>query len=659
MPCIISITPAFASNVLPSGGQVLFGKASITPVGNNMVIFSESGKNVITWDSFSVGTENAVMFDDKKYLNIVKGSSPSIIEGKITATRPSGSFFLVNPNGITLSRTGYISAENVVLSTSKVTESAINGFIDTGSFVTSGKGMGKVKLIGKVSANNLTVDGSQVIIRDISDITRSLNDDSSTPLTNEEQERLIINSSTNRIDIGGKLGVDLEKSYGFTASKGIVSHLGQTAVSTKDEFLDIKNNPDGSYFITNDISLGDIAAPVIKNGAFKGSIDGAFNSISYNLKDDTSAQYLGLFSVIDNAEISNLKIASSSISSKRPAATAYMGGLAGKISSSSLSNLEVHDLSLDFDYLGNEKINVGGLAGIIDAGSSVTALENTGAGFAEKTAALLKKYDNFNYGAIGGVLNSTLKTQGTIFSYGEAAPSDTDITSGLFGKNLTSQSFKQANFDKSVYVDFETGKSHKDFYAPFFIDGDLSFEYNRNKSYTYTDFTDNPYFKSSDYVDIAYSYEGEIKEPGSYFHDYSSKADGTVFYFVKDGALSGTARHSVNITFTPVPKTKDSGKGQTVLPSEKQSLHSIPEDIRHLSLNEEETNLREGQDFQRKTRYSRKNHISVLSFYSALKRNQPLFSESLLTSLNLDGAGSQKNTEYTLASNTKDPKKKS
>ncbi len=673
MSCLISISPAFASNVLPAGGQVLFGKASITPVGNNMVIFSESGKNVITWDSFSVGTDNSVMFDDKNYLNIVRGSSPSIIEGKITATRPQGSFYLVNPNGITIAKTGYISAENAVLSTSKITENQVNSFVDTGNFIPSGKGMGKVKLIGKINANNLTIDGSQVIIRDISDVTYSLNNDRSHPLTNKDQERFIIKSSTGRIDIGGKKEVDLEKSYGFTADKGVISHLGETAVSTKEEFLDIAGAPDGSYFITNDINLGDISAPVVKNGTFKGKIDGAFNSISYNLRDETSSQYLGLFSVIDNASISNLKIDNSSISSKRPAATAYMGGLAGKVSSSKLANIEVHNLSLDFDSLGNEKISAGGIAGIIDTGSSISTLENIGAGFSDNTGKLIAKYSNFNYGAIAGTLNATVKTQGAIFSNAVQSGADNASAPALFGVNRTSQSFDGGSFDENIYVSFENGKSHKGFYAPFFIDEDLSFEYDKDKSYTYTDFTDNQYFTSSDYVDIAYSYDGDISDPGSYFHDYTSKPEGTQFYFVKDGKLSGTARHSINITFTPLPEKKPDTKKNVPAENRKEvkhavsisesedveELHSVPEDMLHLSLNEEELNLRAGQDFQRKNRYSRKNHISVLSFYSAMKGSQPLFAETFLASLNLNGAQPQQNTEYTLASNTKDPKKKS
>ncbi len=658
MPCLISISPAFASNVLPAGGQALLGKATITPVGNNMVIFSESGKNVISWDSFSVGTDNSVMFDDKKYLNIVRGSSPSIIEGKITSTRPSGSFFLVNPNGITIARTGYISAENVVLSTSKITENEVNSFVDTGNFIPSGKGMGKVKLIGKISANNLTIDGSQVIIRDISDVTFSLNDDRSYPLTNKDQERFIIKSSTGRIDIGGNIGTDLKKDYGFTSDKGIVSHLGQTAVSTRDEFLNIAGNPDGSYFITNDINLGDISSPVVKNSAFKGTIDGAFNSISYNLRDEDSSQYLGLFSVIDNASISNLKIDNSTISSKRPAASAYVGGLAGRISAASLANIEVNNLSLDFDSLGSEKISAGGIAGIIDAGSSVSTLENIGAGFSGSTGKLLAKYSNFDYGALAGTLNATIKTQGAIFS---VAPSGSDKASApdLFGLNHTSQSFDGGSFDEKQYVSFENGKSHKGFYAPFFIDEDLSFEYDKDKSYTYTDFTDNHYFTSSDYVDIAYSYEGDIANPGSYFHDYTSKPEGTLFYFVKDGRLEGSARHSVNITFTPLPEKKSESIKAQPKASDDMPRFSLNEEMLNLSLNEEEQNLREGQDFQRKTRYSRKNHISVLSFYSSLKGSHPLFAESLLASLNLDGAQSQKNTEYSLAYNTRDPKKKS
>ena len=56
----------------------------------------------------------------------------------------------------------------------------------------SNKGMGKIKLIGKISTGNLRVDGSQIIIRDIEDITKDNFDTNPEVLTNTDGDNIII-----------------------------------------------------------------------------------------------------------------------------------------------------------------------------------------------------------------------------------------------------------------------------------------------------------------------------------------------------------------------------------------------------------------------------------------------------------------------------------
>ena len=115
------VSTAYAQNILPTGGNILHGDAMISVSNNqqNMAIISSSNNNVITWDDFSVGVNNKVVFDNNNYLNIVKGSKESVIAGSVISGS-TGSFYLVNPNGINVTNTGRIEARNIGLSTSKI-----------------------------------------------------------------------------------------------------------------------------------------------------------------------------------------------------------------------------------------------------------------------------------------------------------------------------------------------------------------------------------------------------------------------------------------------------------------------------------------------------------------------------------------------------------
>ena len=184
---------AYASDVLPSGAKNIAGDAMIMNRDKTQVIISNSERNVISWEDFSVGSENRVIFDNHQYLNLVHGSKASVIDGYIGFSGTGNSaFYLVNPNGITLGRNSEIHAAKVVLSTSKISEKSVNDFIDSGELNLANKGMGKIRLIGKISTGNLKVDGSQVIIRDIEDITKDNLSSRTEVLTNTDGDNIII-----------------------------------------------------------------------------------------------------------------------------------------------------------------------------------------------------------------------------------------------------------------------------------------------------------------------------------------------------------------------------------------------------------------------------------------------------------------------------------
>ena len=305
---ILGSSCALASSVLPTGGKVLHGNAQIFESNNNsMFICSSTDKNVISWMTFNVGKEHSISFDNKAYLNLVRGSSASVIEGSIYSNK-GGRFYLVNPNGITLSNNASIVSDKVVLSTSKITTDRVNNFLVSGDLKVAKKGMGKIKLLGSINTANLVVDGSQVIIKDIANIKNSFSSVSD-PLINTDTSSIEISSSTKRIDIGGQNGVDFKNDYNLTVDNGLVDHTGKTAISTKDEFMAIKNDMAGDYFICDDIKLDTISESIGGQNAFTGTIDGAFNKLTFNLENssDNSFNY-GLFSSLDKASIANLKI---------------------------------------------------------------------------------------------------------------------------------------------------------------------------------------------------------------------------------------------------------------------------------------------------------------------------------------------------------------
>ena len=98
---ILGSSCALASSVLPTGGKVLHGNAQIFESNNgSMFISSMNDKNVISWMTFNVGKEHSISFDNKAYLNLVRGSSASVIEGSIYSNK-GGRFYLVNPNAVT------------------------------------------------------------------------------------------------------------------------------------------------------------------------------------------------------------------------------------------------------------------------------------------------------------------------------------------------------------------------------------------------------------------------------------------------------------------------------------------------------------------------------------------------------------------------------
>lgn len=613
---IFGASCAHASSVLPTGGQVLHGSAQIFESNSNsMYIASITDKNVISWENFNVGKNASVTFDNKAYLNLVRGAKASVIEGSIY-TNTGGRFYLVNPNGITLANNASIIADKVVLSTSKITPDRVNDFLATGDLKVAKKGMGKIKLLGSISTENLMVDGSQVIIKDIANIKNAYTSTGGAPLINTDTSSIEIASSTKRIDIGGSKGVDFKKDYNLTVDDGLVDQTGKIAITSKDEFLAIKNNMAGDYFICDDIKLDTITESIGGQNAFTGSIDGAFNKVTFNLDTTSSNGFnLGLFSKLDKASIENLKITDAKVFVKDPNDRSNVGVLAGSIKDSVLKNVQVDNATISFDKLNNKLINVGAIAGLVEGNQ--TTLSNVTSGVSSNTAQeFFTNKANLNYGAMFGEVTALLQQKGLV-AVNIAKDATTDVSHlKAIGKNPLKQELLNANDLKNYpdYFEINNRIEHKGFYCPFFVDSDKTFIYDKDVSYNYNEFINNEYFIAQDYVDISFDYTGNMSEINDYHHHYENKTLGQQFYFVQGDKIASDLVHTIKIEeqkielppveITDPPKTLDN----------------------KISLNDTEAMFA----------FDRKKVNTILSFTNVQVEESDLMPPKLLASLSLD-----------------------
>ncbi len=122
------------------------GQASATVSGNAMTITQGTDKARIDWQSFNVGVENSVRFDQPSStavaLNNIHQADPSRIMGSLTA---NGQVYLVNQNGFVFGQNSQINVNSLVATTLGISETVFqNGitkaFDNNGSAALQGNG---------------------------------------------------------------------------------------------------------------------------------------------------------------------------------------------------------------------------------------------------------------------------------------------------------------------------------------------------------------------------------------------------------------------------------------------------------------------------------------------------------------------------------------
>ncbi|EGQ5682950.1 filamentous hemagglutinin N-terminal domain-containing protein, partial [Campylobacter lari] len=160
---------------LPSGGKFTHGTSgSISTSGNNMNIMGNGTNSVIQWGGgFNIGKGEQVNFNgsNKNYLNIAHGTSKSTIEGILNAS--GNNVFLINPNGVIITKTGTINANRFVASTSSMSDGDMKAFANLKGFdeglsfspVFKTQKAGNVVNMGNINTNNVLLIGNKVDIQ--------------------------------------------------------------------------------------------------------------------------------------------------------------------------------------------------------------------------------------------------------------------------------------------------------------------------------------------------------------------------------------------------------------------------------------------------------------------------------------------------------------
>ena len=109
------------AHAAPQDGVVRAGAATISGGGAYTRIDQTTGRAVIDWRGFSIGSGEQVQFvqpsASSAILNRVTGSQVSTLLGRLDA---NGQVLLINPNGIVIGKGGQVNVGSFIASTSNI-----------------------------------------------------------------------------------------------------------------------------------------------------------------------------------------------------------------------------------------------------------------------------------------------------------------------------------------------------------------------------------------------------------------------------------------------------------------------------------------------------------------------------------------------------------
>jgi filamentous hemagglutinin family protein len=286
LSAVAAAAPAAAQTALsptatPQGGSVAAGNATITQSTGQTTINQTSQKTVLDWNSFNVGSQATVTFNQPSAtaiaLNHVTSASPSIIAGHIDA---NGQLILVNQSGVVFTKGSEVNAESLVVATSNIADKDfLAGRLNfTGapapgaSIVNDGhitvKDTGLVGLIAPQVANNGTITASlgQVVLAGASAFTLDLYGDQLISLN--------VTKAVQQVDLGGQTVAALVTNRGLIiADGGKITLTAQDADALVTQLIDA-----GGTLQANTTASGKAGAVII--GGVGGDISIAGNVLA-------------------------------------------------------------------------------------------------------------------------------------------------------------------------------------------------------------------------------------------------------------------------------------------------------------------------------------------------------------------------------------------
>lgn len=243
-PSALAVALAFApglvlAQTLPTAPSVVQGSANVTRPGAGQMNVQQNSQNVvINWQSFSIGANGRVVFNQPNAqsvaLNRVTGSDPSAIFGSLSA---NGKVFLVNPNGVMFGAGASVNVGGLVASTLNISDSDFSagrysftrgnaapaGVVNEGNLQAAPGGV--IALVGSTASNSGTISAPQgtVALASGKTVTLDFQGDGLTQLrvTEADLQALAANTGTLAADGGRVLMLaDTTQATGFVVNQG-------------------------------------------------------------------------------------------------------------------------------------------------------------------------------------------------------------------------------------------------------------------------------------------------------------------------------------------------------------------------------------------------------------------------------------------------------
>ncbi len=238
-----AISPATVAG--PAGGQVAAGSATITQSGAVTTINQASQRAVINWNSFSVGANEAVRFNQPNSaaatLNRVTGRESSSILGSISA---NGQVYILNPNGVLFGQGAQVNVGGLVATSLGISDSnfmsgllSFRGTANAGSVVNQGTinaaPGGVIALMAPLVSNSGTLSAPEgkVLLAAAEAVTLTVQDGSAFAYTLDKGSINALVDNGGLIQAGG--GHVILTAKGVDAmSRAAVNHTGTIEAQT-------------------------------------------------------------------------------------------------------------------------------------------------------------------------------------------------------------------------------------------------------------------------------------------------------------------------------------------------------------------------------------------------------------------------------------------